>query len=528
MSQFSITALEVVILLVYVIGVRVALGWWSARKARRAGTEEYFLGGRSLRWPIIGMSFYVANISGSSFIGLPSEGYANGVQVYAYEWLPVLFLIFFVWMMLPLYRNARVYTAPGFLESRYSSGAKLAFSGFLLFFNIVIDAAVALYAGGTLAKVLFPQLPMWYTIVALAVIAGIYIFVGGLRAVVLTDAIQTVLIYAGAITLAIVAFIAVPSWDAVTAANPEEKFHLIQSSDDEELPWPGMLTGAVIVQIYFWGMNQFIIQRAFGAKTLDHARRGALFAGLLKLPNLFILIIPGLLGTVLYPALDNPDLVFPTMVFDLLPAGVRVLMLAAVVAAILSSLEAILNSASTLFTMDFVRGFRPGISDRKLVWVGRIATLGFMGLAATWAPQIAHFQTLWSYLVSLLSYSVPPIVAVFLGGMFWRRTTSQAALTTLLIGVPLGLAGWISIQVLEVVDFSKLYGGAVLFGLSAAILVCVSLSTPAPSLAQVDGHVWKREYLHQDREEITPWYSDYRYWSAGLAILTAGIVIWWW
>ncbi len=386
MSEFEIATIDIAILVTYVLGTRIVLGWWFARRARQGGAEDYFLAGRRMSWPIIGLSFYVANMSGSTFIALPGSGYHEGIAVYNYEWLPALLLVFFATFVLPLFLRERIYTAPEYLERRFGPPARTGFSIFLLLANIFIDAAAALYASAVVMQALFPAIPLWLTIAVAALVAGVYIFFGGLGAVVLNDAIQATLIIVGGGLLAWLTFEEVGSWAAVRAATTDEALHLIRPADDPVMPWPGLLTGVLIIGFYFWCTNQFVIQRALGARSLADGRRGALFAGLLKLPNLFLLILPGVMATALYPDLENPDTVFPKLAFDLLPVGLRGLMLAALAAAIFSSLEAILNSAATLFTMDLARAVKPGMGDRALVWTGRLATLGFMALAAIWAP----------------------------------------------------------------------------------------------------------------------------------------------
>jgi SSS family solute:Na+ symporter len=353
---------------------------------------------------VIGLSFYVSNMSGSSFVGMPGSGYADGIAVYNYEWLPAPILVFFALFLLPGYLGRRVSTAPEFLEVRFGPASRRVFSAFLLLANIFIDAAAALYAGATVFQVLFPEVPMLVTIVFLSLLAGVYIAFGGLEAVVINDALQAVMIGLGGLAISVLTWMAIPSWSAVVEATPADHLHLFQPAGDPVLPWPGVFTGVLIVGLYFWCMNQYIIQRALGAASLEHARRGALFAGLLKLPNLFLLVLPGVMGVVIYPELERPDLVFPTLAFDLLPVGFRGLMLAALAAAILSSLESILNSAATLFTFDFYGRYFHNRSDAHLVRVGRISTIVFMGLAAAWAPQITRFPTLWQYLQSVLSY----------------------------------------------------------------------------------------------------------------------------
>lgn len=523
MPAFDVHPIDIAILLAYVVGTRIVLGWYFARRTfREGGTESYFLAGRRLRWPIIGLSFYVANMSGSTFVALPASGYQNGIAVYNYEWLPAFILVFFAAVILPFYLRERVYTAPQYLEKRYGRRPRLIFTVFLLLANIFIDAAAALYAGAIVMQVLFPDIPLWVTIAVTAAAAGVYIAFGGLGAVVFNDAIQATLILLGGSAIALLAWDAVPSWEAVRQSAPPGGLSLFLPADDPVLPWPGMLTGVLIIGVYFWCTNQFMIQRALGAHSLEDGRRGALFAGLLKLPNLFILILPGVMATALYPGLDNPDLVFPVMVFDLLPIGVRGLLLAALAAAILSSLEAILNSAATLFTMDLVRGLRPDLGEDRLVRIGRASTLAFMLLSAAWAPQIAHFPTLWQYLQSVLAYVTPPIVAVFLFGFFTTRAGATAATATLLIGWTTGVAGWIGIEIMQLVRLQYLYACGILFALCCALMAVLSL--PAPSSVQ-HARPSLRELSRPSRPHA--WWGDYRIQAAALLAVTAGVVGWW-
>jgi len=525
MPDLRLSLLDAAVVVVYVVGVRVALGWYLARAIRVGGSEEYFLAGRSLRWPLIGLSFYVANMSGSTFVGLPGSAYNDGIAVYHYEWMAAPILILFVFFFLPVLLRARVYTAPQFLELRFDRKLRLAFSGFLLFANVFIDAAAALYAGATVIRVVLPGVPMWVTIGVISLLAGVYVFAGGLGAVVLNDALQALLVGAGGVVILVLTWQAVPSWDVVTAAVPERSLHLILPADDPFLPWPGTLTGVLVIGLYFWCTNQFMIQRALGAKSLEHARKGALLAGFLKLPNLFILVLPGVMAVALFPELERPDLVFPTLVFELLPAGLRGFMIAALVAAILSSLEAILNSAATLFTMDFARTLRPGLDDRGLLRYGRLATLGFTLVAAAWAPQIEHFPTLWQYLQSILAYVTPPVVVVFVFGILWRRANSHGALATMVVGVTLGFSGWLANEIFGLTDLHYLYAAGILFALSAIVLIVVSLSTDAPAAAEVASSSWSGG---AGKGSPARWFADYRVLSAGLLGLCAVIVVWWW
>jgi len=529
-EAFSISSIDIGILLLYVIGVRLFFGWLVSKRIRGEGSEGYFLGGRRLTWPLIGLSFYVSNMSGSTFVALPGSAYYDGINAYNYEWMPAVILIIFAVVMLPLYLRNRVVTAPEYLEKRFDWRSRVIFSGFLLIANTFIDAAAALYAGATVLTVLFPGVPLWAIVVVAALVAGLYILVGGLEAVVLNDTVQAAVIFIGGTAIGWMTLSKIPSWSAVRAAAPERAFHLGLPLDDPVMPWPGLLTGVLVVGLYFWCTNQFMIQRALGARSLDDGRKGAIFAGLLKLPNLFILILPGVMAIALYPDLDRADLVFPTLAFDLLPVGLRGLMLAALAAAILSSLESIYNSASTLFTFDFAARFRPGMSDAQLVRTGRWATIGVMVLSAAWAPQITRFPTLWQYLQSVLSYITPPAVAVFLLGMLWRRATPAAAVVTLVIALPCAIAGWVINEIAGVLEIQYLYASGVVFALSVVLMAAVSLATRPVEDERLDATVWRPALWREDtlRLQGLPWYRNWRVQAMVLLATAAAIVVWWW
>src|SRR3972149_12030086 len=286
----------------------------------------------------------------------------------------IIFAIFF----LPFYLKTKVYTMPEFLEKRYDKRARYYFSALTIIGNIGIDTAATLYAGALVIQIIFPQIELWQSILALAIISGLYTIAGGLKAVVFTDAFQAVILVIGSIIVTILAFIKVGSWDAVFDVTPIEHFSIIQSVDDSFLPWPGLITGVLLLGFYFWATNQFIVQRALGAKNIRHGQWGALFAGFLKLTVLFIMVFHGIFARILYPEIEKANLVYPTLLFDLLPPGLLGLVLAGLLAAMMSSIDSALNSASTLVTMDFVRNLKPKISSEGLMWVGRAVTFIFM------------------------------------------------------------------------------------------------------------------------------------------------------
>lgn len=514
-------------MVVYLIASRIVPLAFSANKA---GAEGYFLGGRSFLWPLVGLSLFATNMSGSSFIGLAGAGYNQGVAVYGYEWMAVMVLVFFVFFILPFYLRSGVFTVPEFLEKRYDRRSRMAFSALNLFTNVFVDCAAALYAGAIVIRTLFPAVPLWVSVWSLALIAGIYTIFGGLSAVVVSDIIQATMLIIGATIVAVLTFRALPSWEAVERAAPRDGLSLIQPTSDPTLPWPGLFTGVLIVVLYFWATNQLTVQRTLGARDLNHGRWGTLFAAALKLPILFIMILPGTMALVLYPGLSNPDLVWPTLAFDLLPVGLRGVVLAALIAAISSTVDSVFNSAATIVTMDFVRIYRPNISQNGLAAIGRLTTGIVMIVAAAWAPQIQGFQTLWQYLQSVLSYVVPPVVAVFVLGIFWRRINRQGAFYTLSIGVPLGIAGFVANEVYRLSSIQFLYAAGISFAVSCLILVGVSLATSPPPRESTEGLTWRRGMWAEDSRSLegTPPYRNYRYLSLALLAVTAAIVIWWW
>jgi SSS family solute:Na+ symporter len=527
-ETFSIGWIDIAIIVLYLLGTRAIVAYWAGRNKR--DSDDYFLGGRKFIWPLIGISLFATNQSGASFVGLAGSGYADGIAVYNFEWLAAVALIVFVAFILPFYLRSEVFTLPEFLERRYSRSSRLAFSGFALITSMFIDLAVVLYGGAIVIQAITPEIPLWVLVTGIALLVGSYTIFGGLEAVVITDTIQGIVLIIGGAIVAILAFMAIPSWEAVEQATPPEGLSLIRPIGDDLTPWPGLITGAVIIGFYFWTTNQFIVQRTLGAKNLDHGRWGSLFAVVLKLPILFLMVLPGTMALVLYPNLENPDLAFPTLAFDLLPIGLRGLILAALIAAIMSSADSMLNAASTLVTMDFVRTFRPQTTQRALVNIGRVATGLLMLVAIIWAPQIENFPSLVEYLQSALSYITPPVVAVFFVGLFWKRANANGAFATLAVMVPLGIVGFVLNEIVGITEVHFLYMAFASFVISCALLAVVSLVTDPPPQEKVEEYAWRREYWQKETEELKqkPWYYNYRYLSIGLLVLTAVIVIWWW
>ncbi len=527
-TTFEISYIDIVILIVYLILSRFIPLWLTRGKTE--DTQGFFLGGRSFLWPVIGFSLFATNMSGASFVGLAGAGYSQGISVYSYEWMAAIILIFFIFFILPFYLRSEIFTIPEFLAKRYDQRSRLVFSGMNIFFNIFIDAATALYAGGLVVLTLFPGTPLWVGVLGLALLAGVLSIFGGLGAVVISDTIQAIVLIIGGFIVFFAVLAAIPSWDAMFETVPDGMLSIVQPASDPNLPWPGLLTGVLIIGLYYWTTSQLVVQRTIAAKNIHHGRWGSLFAGFLKLPILFIMILPGTMALLLYPDLENPDLVFPTLVFDLLPVGVRGIILSALVAAITSTVDSILNSASTLVTMDFVSTLRPKTSEQALVKVGRITTAAVMLIAILWAPQIQRFSSLWAYLQSLLSYVTPPIVAVFLLGIFWERANRTGAFVTLTLGFGLGLLWFVLNEVMGFFSIQFLYAAGLSFIASILLHVGVSLMTPPEPKEKTESMTWRPALWRAETQDLKglPRWQNYRYQSVGLFLTTAAIVIWFW
>ena len=536
MPEFTLHTIDYTIILVYIVFV-VWLGLHLGKKHNTA--EDYFLAGRSMIWPFIGISLFASNISSTTPIGLAGDAYSTGISVFNYEWMAAFVLVFFAIFFLPFILRARIYTMPEFLEKRFDSRARNYFSVLTLFLNIVIDTAGSLYSGALLMKLIFPEIPIWQTITVLAIVAGVYTIAGGLAAVIYTDAIQTVLLMIGAIVISVTAFLKVGSWEAVTQVVDPNMLSLIRPVGDPGVPWVGLITGVPLLGFYFWCTNQFMVQRVLSAKDINHGRWGSLFAGLLKLPVLFLMVIPGTLALVLYQPhmspkaaaiasalAENPDLVYPTLLFDLLPFGMLGLVLAGFIAALMSQIDSTLNSASTLVTMDFVHKYRPNLDSHQLMKTGRWVTFGFMLLAALWAPQISEFGSLFKYLQKVLSYAVPPVVAMFLIGIFWKRANGEGAFAALVGGVLAGFMLFLSNEFFGWTNIHFLYIAPILCVVSAVLLVVGSLMSDPPAEEAVAPYIWTRAFYDAETAELKgmPWYQNYRVLSVGLIIITVVIV----
>ncbi|WP_142849722.1 sodium/solute symporter [Telmatospirillum sp. J64-1] len=523
MPDLEVSTLDYSIVGLYVL-VILGIGFWAGRK--KENSEGYFLAGRSTIWPLVGFALMSANLSGTSYIGLAGAGYHDGIAVWNYEWMATLVLVFFTLFILPFYLRSKVNTMPEFLECRYDRRSRYAFSAFSVFTAMFIDSAGALFAGGITLHLLFPEVPLWILIVIIAALGGAYVVLGGLRAVVVTDTIQGVLLLTAGGIIFYFVFQELGSWSAVRAAAPEDGFSVIKPADDDFLPWPGIFTGVLWLGFYYWTTNHIVVQKVLSAKSIDHGRWGALFAGFLQLPLLFLLVLPGTMGREIFPELDDPDQIWPALVFGYLPDGLRGLAFAALVAALMSTLDSVLNGASSLVVNDFIKTRKRQFNEKTLLLISRLMVVVFMVVAALWAPVILQFQGIVEYFQSFLGYITMPVVVVFLGGLFWWRGTRHGAFWTLVIGTPLGLLGFLGGEIFEWFDLQFLYGAGIMLAFSTALYVGISLATEAPDAEKVKGYIWTRKTWQEESQELagTAWWRNYRYLSAGLVAVTIVLV----
>lgn len=431
MRTFSIHLIDVIILIVYLL----LIIWWGLKNGKSTDSQSYFLAGRSMPWWVVGLSLFAASISSTTLIGQSGDAYDTGLAVFNYNLTGVVIMIFFAIFILPLYIKSKIFTIPEFLERRFDSKSRYYFSGICIIGNIFLDAAGALYAAALIIKLLFPNVDLHLIILIFAVIAASYTIPGGLSSAINAELIQAVILIVGSILLTYFCFERGGDYFYNLYSNGDLSLKLIRPLTDTATPWPGLILGMPILGLYFWANNQTLVQRVLSSKTVDEGRKGVLFAGLLTLSTLFIIAIPGVIAKYLFPGLDKPDMVYPTMVLKLMPVGLLGIMLAALLSALTSTISAILNSTSTLFTMDFYAKFDKTADSKKLVTIGKIVSCVVIVIAALWAPQIGKFGSLLKYYQEMLSYLAPPVVVVFLLGVFNKRVNGTGAFGGLLIGL---------------------------------------------------------------------------------------------
>ena len=482
---------------VLVFGVAI---WATMRERSTRGTsKDYFLAGRNVGWFLVGGSLFASNIGSEHLVGLAGVGAASGVAVGQFEIIASLMLLLLGWLFVPFYLSSGVFTMPEFLERRYSEATRWYLAVISVIGYVLTKISVTIYAGGIVFEAIM-GVDFWTGALVVVVITGVYTIFGGLRAVLYTDLLQMFVLIGGSVAVTVLGLNALGGWGAMTETVGPGFLSLWKPMSDPDFPWTGIIFGAPILGVWYWCTDQFIVQRVLAARDQDHARRGTVFAGYLKLLPLFIFVIPGVIAYALSQQgqlqLDTPDQALPTLIATLLPIGLRGLVVAGLLAALMSSLSSVFNSTSTLVTLDIYKKLRPDASERRLVLVGQLTTGVLVVFGLLWIPFMRLISgQIYTYLQSVQAYIAPPIAAVFLIGVLWRRVNAHGAIAALITGFVLGM-GRLVVEisqplqkgVLEVyADINFLHFAIILFVICSAVLVVVSLLTPPPEEEKVAG-----------------------------------------
>jgi len=426
---------------VLVFGVAI---WATMRERSTRGTsKDYFLAGRNVGWFLVGGSLFASNIGSEHLVGLAGVGAASGVAVGQFEIIASLMLLLLGWLFVPFYLSSGVYTMPEFLERRYSEATRWYLAVISVISYVLTKISVTIYAGGIVFEAIM-GIDFWTGALVVVVITGVYTIFGGLRAVLYTDLLQMFVLIGGSVAVTVLGLNALGGWGAMTETVGPGFLSLWKPMSDPEFPWTGIIFGAPILGVWYWCTDQFIVQRVLAARDQDHARRGTVFAGYLKLLPLFIFVIPGVIAYALSQQgqlqLDTPDQALPTLIATLLPIGLRGLVVAGLLAALMSSLSSVFNSTSTLVTLDIYKKLYPETPERRLVLVGQLTTGVLVVFGLLWIPFMRLISgQLYQYLQSVQAYISPPIAAVFLIGVLWRRVNAHGAIAALITGFVFGM-----------------------------------------------------------------------------------------
>ena len=540
----------------------LGLAWWTMKQRQETSTD-YFLAGRHLGWFIVGASIFASNIGSEHLVGLAGSGATDGVAMAHYE-LHAWCLLVLAWIMVPFYMRSKVFTMPEFLERRFSPGSRTLLSLISLVAYIFTKIAVGIFAGGIVFSVLLPDISFmglnsfWVGSILVVVLTGLYTIAGGMKAVAYTEALQTLILIFGSILVTIYGLHALGGWDVLKSTVPAEMFNLwkpliphgVQSSwapvkeagkmawyFNDNYPWLGMLFCAPIIGLWYWTTDQYIVQRALSAKNITESRRGSIAAGFFKLLPVFIFILPGiicfaiakngvipeiqsqLLDSSGHIIRDNAQAAFPLMVAYVLPIGIRGIVVAGLLAALMSSLAGVFNASSTLFTMDFYSRIRPNVSQKRLVWIGRVATSVMVVIGLLWIPVIQGGRGLYDYLQGVQSYLAPPIFVVFFLGVFWKRLNAKGCMAALIVGFLMGifrLAVDTPVKLLGAVyekgsffwiinNIFFQYYSLLIFVVSIAVMIIVSYMTKEPSYEKLNGLTFSTTNAEQKKENRSSW-----------------------
>jgi SSS family solute:Na+ symporter len=445
------------------IALIFVIGLWSGiahrRKTRANAASGYFLAGKSLKWPAIGLALFATNISTVHLVSLAQSGFDSGLLNGNFEWMAAFTLILLALFFVPFYIKSGVATLPDFLEKRYDRACRDWLTVISLISAVVIHIAFSMLAGGIVLKTLF-GIDMYTGVIVISIITAIYTIVGGLKAVVVTESIQTVVLVAGALIISWAAFQKVGGWEPMINVLKEDnelsKLSMLRPSGDESgMPWYAVFLGYPVLGIWYWCADQTIVQRVLGAKDIHHARGGVLFCGFIKILPVFIFVLPGLLAFVLFKtgALDLGTLktvdaagkevvqskgIYTVMITQLLPSGLVGVLVAALLSGLMSQISGALNSISTMISYDVYKRYRPEVNDAQLVRAGKIAAVIALIFSLLLLPLLNRYESIFNGLNDIIAHIAPPITCVFLLGIFWGKASAKSARLTLWLGSALG------------------------------------------------------------------------------------------
>src|SRR5688572_25790884 len=538
--------------------ILLAVAWWVVKK-QKDNAADYFLAGRNLSWWIIGASIFASNIGSEHIVGLAGSGAKDGVALAHYEFHAWCLLIL-AWVFVPFYARSLVFTMPEFLEKRFSTSSRYVLSIVSILTFIVSKIAVGIFAGGVVFGTLLPELQIqigsvlidsfWIGSVLVIVLTGLYTMLGGMRAVAYNDAVQVVILIVGSAMLTFYGLNTLGGWNELREICGSEMFNLWKPLTPEgvestwapiietnsagklvkqawyfngEFPWLGMAICAPVIGLWYWCTDQYIVQRALGAPNEQVARRGSIFAAVLKLFPVYLFIIPGLICFALAKSGKVPGLevvydpatgeatsqaqaAFPLLVQHLLPTGLRGIVVAGLLSALMGSLAGVFNACSTLFTIDIYEKQRPRASQSEIVRMGRIATLVMVLIAMAWIPVVKGATGLYNYLQAVQGYLAPPIFVVFFFGVFWKRLNAQGCLWAMIVGFAVGVfrmiadtpitLGWIKayeegsfLWIASNINFQ--YFSILITIISAIVMIVVSYLGAAPEYRSEERRVGK-------------------------------------
>ena len=443
MSNLKIPTLDFIIIIVYLIGILV-VGIWVVRKQKMT-TSSYFLAGRSLNWAFVGAALFASNISTIHLVGLAAAGYRDGMVQGNFEWMASFLLVLLGLVFAPFYFKNKISTLPEFLEKRYGGASRSLLAFLAIIGALFMHIGISLYAGAVVFETFF-GIDKWFSIIIISVITSIYTVLGGLKSVVITETIQTVILILGAGIMAVIAVFALPDRGINSLAElkevlrPDQLVLLRSAESSPNLPWYSIILGYPVIGIWYWCADQTIVQRVLGAKSQRDAQIGPIFAGFIKILPVFIMVIPGILAYALFSDIigDNANNTLPVLITELLPTGLKGLLSAALLAALMSTIAAALNSSATLVSVDIVKRIRPKTTDSQQVRIGRYTAIAVMILAIAWSPMIERFRSIFDAINTILAVLAPPIAVVFLFGVFSKRGTKEASFITIVTGFILG------------------------------------------------------------------------------------------